>query len=54
MFDRKEYMKKWRAEHKEEHKESNRKWREKNPDKIQEYNHRQYLRRKALKEAERG
>lgn len=30
--------------------EANKKWREKNPEKVREYNHRQYLKRKAQKE----
>lgn len=39
-------------EKKRRQKEATRKWSQKHPEKIREYNHRQYLRRKAQKEAE--
>jgi hypothetical protein len=53
MFDKKEYMKQYRAEHRAEHAAEMRRWRAAHPDRVKEQNHEQYLRRKALKEAER-
>lgn len=57
MFDKKiyqrEYMRKYRKEHPEKNRLAKRRWKEKNKDKVSAENHRQYLRRKALKEAER-
>lgn len=53
MFDRKEYMKRYRAEHRAEHNATMRKWRADHPDRVKEQNHEQYLKRKAAKEAER-
>lgn len=51
--DRKAKMREYNSNHAEERKQKNKEWRDRNPDKIREYNHRQYLRRKAQKEAER-
>lgn len=53
MFDKKEYMKKYWAEHMDERRRSRKKWREAHPEKVKEYNHAQYLRRKALREQEK-
>lgn len=48
------YMREWRKKNPEKVKKSVDKWRSKNKDKISEYNHRQYLRRKALKDSQKG
>ena len=48
--DRKEYLRKYYQTHKERYRENCREWRKANPDKVKENNHRQYERRKALKQ----
>jgi len=48
VFDRKEYMKKYWAEHVEERRIIQKRWRDKNKDKVSESNRKQYLRRKEL------
>ena len=40
-------------ENMDERRRSRKKWREAHPEKVKEYNHAQYLRRKALKEQEK-
>lgn len=45
-----ESCKKWRKAHPERFKASLYQWRKANPDKVRESNHRQYERRKALKQ----
>ena len=40
----------WRKAHPEKYKAGRKRWREAHPEKIKEYNHRQYERRKALKQ----
>jgi len=50
--NRKEYLKAYYQSHKKRYAETAKAWRAKNPDKVSEYNHRQYLRRKAEKENE--
>jgi len=52
--ERKAQMRKYYAEHKEEYAERLKKWATENPDKIREYNHKQYLKRKARKEEEKN
>ena len=48
--DQKEYKRQYYQEHKERYREVSRAWKKANPDKVREINHRQYLRRKALKQ----
>ena len=50
MGTRTEYNREWRKSHPELMKASRDRWRKANPDKIKEYNRRQYERRKALKQ----
>lgn len=50
---RAEYMRNWRKKNPEKKKKYADAWRSKNTDKISEYNHRQYLRRKALKDSQK-
>ncbi len=50
MTDRKEYYKRYYQEHKAERKSRIREWREKNKDKVSEYNHISYLRQKEKKD----
>ena len=45
-----EYLRQWRKANPEKDKENRLRWRHANPDKIKQYNHRQYERRKALKQ----
>ena len=52
MIDKKEYTRRYYQAHKEEQLARNREWRKKNPDKVSEANHKQYMKRKARKEAE--
>ena len=46
MFDKKEYNRAYYKAHKAEQLARNREWRSKNPDKVKEANHKQYLKRK--------
>lgn len=46
MTDRTDYMKRYCQEHREERAARTREWRQKNKDKVKEYNHKQYLKRK--------
>lgn len=43
------YNKKYYWEHKEENRERCRRWREENAERYREYQHQQYLKRKAMK-----
>jgi len=49
-----EYMKQYRQDHKEEIRERIKRWRQERPEWVREQNHKQYLRRKALRAAEKG
>ncbi len=49
-----EYVREWRKKNPEKDKASRKRWREAHPEKVKESNHRQYLRRKAKKEAEQN
>jgi len=51
MFDKKAYMKEYQQKNREKTNERVRRWRERNPEKVKESNHQQYLKRKAKKEA---
>ena len=50
--NRKEYLKSYYQSHKQRYAETARIWRAQNPDKVSEYNHRQYIKRKEKKELE--
>ena len=50
MFNQTEYMRKYRKEHPQKNREACKRYREKNPEKTKQYNHEQYLKRKARKE----
>ena len=52
MTDRKEYLKRYRETHKAERAAYAREWRERNPDKVKEANHKQYLKRKGQTDSE--
>ena len=54
MTDRSEYYKKYYQEHKEIYAARAREWRSKNPDKVKEANHKQYLKRKEAGRTEDG
>lgn len=47
MTDRKEYYRQYYQEHKAERKARVREWKDKNRDKVSEYNHTSYIRRKS-------
>lgn len=47
--DRKEYLRNYYQTHKERYKETVKIWRSSHPEKVKEYNRRQYERRKAKK-----
>lgn len=48
-----ERQKKWRQNHPERFYAMVKRWREANPEKVKEYNHRQYERRKALRQEQK-
>lgn len=48
-----EACKKWREANPEKYKAGWKRWREAHPEKVKEYNHRQYLRRKALRQEQK-
>lgn len=50
MRDKAAYDKEWRKANPEKYRACLKRWRDSHPDKIKEYNHRQYERRKALKQ----
>ena len=52
--DRKEYLRNYYQTHKERYKETVKIWRNSHPEKVKEYNHRQYERRKALRQEQKG
>ena len=52
MTDRKEYYRQYYQEHKAERKARVREWKDKNKDKVSEYNHTSYIRRKAQNETD--
>lgn len=52
--DRKEYLRNYYQTHKERYKETVKTWRSSHPEKVKEYNHRQYERRKALRQEQKG
>ncbi len=54
MGARTEYNREWRKSHPELMKASRDRWRKSHPEKIKEYNHRQYERRKALRQEQKG
>lgn len=50
MRDKAAYDREWRKANPEKFKASVKKWRDAHPEKVKEINHKQYLRRKALKQ----
>ena len=54
MADRKEYFQKYYQEHKEQYARNQREWRKRNPDKVKQTNHEQYIKRKEKKEQEQS
>lgn len=52
--DRKEYFRNYYQTHKERYKETVKIWRSSHPEKVKEYNRRQYERRKALRQEQKG
>ena len=52
--DRKEYLRNYYQTHKERYKETVKIWRSSHPEKVKEYNRRQYERRKALRQEQKG
>ena len=49
VFDKKSYNSQYYQSHKAKRAEDARRWRQNNPDKVREANHKQYLKRKAEK-----
>lgn len=54
MVDKAEYNRAWRKANPEKFNASVKRWRQAHPEKMKEYNHRQYLRRKALRQEQKG
>ena len=49
-----EHQRNWRKRHPEQARQNRKRWRESHPEKVKEYNHRQYERRKALRQEQKG